>query len=133
VYLSVIEALARSATVAVLGTIEHEGDVARRLPRHGVVNAIGRSFGEQLALWELVDLATGPPCGGLVPAYLTATPLLHWYKPGCFPTRRGARWDVVAERDYVGLGVRSSWLEVPEDRTAAAVVADAVRSRTRGT
>ena len=117
VYEAAITTIARQDDLALilLGSPAHEGQFVgygRQFSR--LVNLIGEGLEQQLAFWELADLGTGPPTGGLVPGYLTRTPLLHWYKPGQFPTRHGVPFHQSAEQDYAIFGIRSRWIEVPE-------------------
>ncbi len=129
IYLTVVRRIQeRGLPVALLGTRLQEAALADVRLGGRVVNAIGYTFDLQLALWERAAVASGPPCGGLVPGYLTNTPLLHWYKPGAFPVRQGVRWNEGPEADYAVLGIRSNWIEVPEAADAVDAVVEKIVS-----
>ncbi len=132
VYLNAISALAHElpVPVVVLGSREHEGDlteIGQISPR--VIDTMGEGFDVQLAFWEVGSAGIGPPSGGLVPGYLTKTPLVHWYKPGLFPMRHGQPWNVSCEPDYAVFGIRSEWIEIGED---GAGIAEMARIAQRG-
>ncbi len=107
------------SVVIMLGSRTHEASLAALGNQPHVLDAIGEGLDVQLAFWERSALGSGPPSGGLVPGYFTGTPLLHWYKPGLFPTRHGRPWNELAERDYEVFGITSEWIEVDEAPSSA--------------
>jgi hypothetical protein len=128
-YKEVATRLVRDLGVAVvlLGSVLHEAPLvnfARESPK--MVNLLEQGLEQQIAFWEVADLGLGPPSGGLVPGYLTGTPLLFWYKPDRFPRRHGRRWDEVAEADYSVFGIKAQWVEVSEDPLEIQNVVDGV-------